>query len=64
MAHDSYHCENERLKNASAIKVFPFPIQRDGKYIVGGSGPNQGKVDPPDCPMACRPTDHQDWIKC
>ena len=36
MAHDSYHCENERLKNASAIKVFPFPIQRDGKYTVGG----------------------------
>ena len=63
MAHDSFHCENERLKNASVIKMFPFPIQRNGKYTVGG-GPNRGKRDLYDCPIACRPPDHQDWIKC
>jgi len=61
MAHDSYHCENERLLQTTAIKVFPFPTQRKGNYYVGGVGHD---LVPIGCPLACRPPEHPDWLQC
>lgn len=60
VAHDSYNCES--FKGSS-----PWPTQRSEGDFVGR--PRYRKryenrtLDKP-CPVACRPSAHQDWIYC
>lgn len=60
-AHDSFHCGKLGGK--------PFPTQRPSYYChVGGygcCGPEYLNASFPfECPYACRPKDHKEWVFC
>ena len=59
IAHDAYNCE--KFPNTK-----PFPIQRlrgqSDNFL--GAIPSDGTTLKTQCPLACRPLEHQDWIFC
>ncbi|RNA06753.1 hypothetical protein BpHYR1_019344 [Brachionus plicatilis] len=62
--HDSYLCQY--YSNSK-----PFPTKREGGLFVGRvtgwANPNDedlSEISMKDCPVACRPKDHLDWVKC
>ena len=58
MSHDSYFCED--FPNTR-----PFPVKRKEKqpnnYVGAGSDDH---IVTEECPLACRPKNHPDWILC
>ncbi|XP_043200770.1 uncharacterized protein LOC122369812 isoform X2 [Amphibalanus amphitrite] len=58
MVHDSYHCQSDPLSR-------PWPTQRkDREDFVGYAELRYYDKLPEECPPACRPPDHQDWLWC
>ena len=56
--HDSYLCQ--RYQGS-----IPFPTKRpdEGSNYVGSKYLSMAKLDK-ECPKACRPKMHQDWLNC
>ena len=65
IAHDSFLCAN-----GYGHKTEAFPTQRpsanETNCFIGCIRPccGQGKMPFGECPKACRPTDHPDWLYC
>ncbi|XP_047493441.1 uncharacterized protein LOC125042024 [Penaeus chinensis] len=62
MNHDSYTCQHP-----SHVSARPFPTKReDNKYCGWGLSKDNAskKLAKKTCPVACRPKNHLDWIKC
>lgn len=65
IAHDSFLC-----KTSYGHKSVPFPTQRqftnDSDCFIGCVRPccRNGVKPFGECPIECRPKDHQDWIYC
>lgn len=59
MAHDSFHCEEK----FNFLPTFAFPTRRVDFTFVS-DGPSRRWIKPSECPVACRPDDHKDWIYC
>ena len=58
MEHDSFHCQKYR-------NAIPFPTRKESPtHFVGCRRPNCTQDRHEECPMACRPADHPDWIWC
>ena len=56
--HDSYTCKN--YENSK-----PFPTKRVADCFIGDSDmAGCGNKTFHECPVACRPDNHQDWIFC
>ncbi|CAF1673364.1 unnamed protein product [Didymodactylos carnosus] len=69
VAHDSFHCQTSVGKNRSQ----PWPTQRlesnnqQINLFVGCYRPcssHDKRLMIHQCPLECRPKEHQDWIKC
>jgi hypothetical protein len=55
--HDSYLCQRYRSS--------PWPTRRTGNCFVGNPYPcNETASDFNECPVKCRPKEHQDWKYC
>ena len=62
--HDSFLCKN--YKNS-----LPFPTRRNGTCHVAYmdnlekcTKPSNEKLKSFECPLACRPAEHPDWLQC
>jgi hypothetical protein len=56
IVHDSFLCET--------YGGYPFPSKRFGNCFVGSGGYCNQTNFFLECPLACRPPTHQDWIYC
>ena len=57
VTHDSFICER--------FGGDPFPTKRVGNCFIGSTnGCNTTGVFFKDCPIKCRPKNHQDWNQC
>ncbi|XP_042855238.1 uncharacterized protein LOC122242091 [Penaeus japonicus] len=62
--HDSFTCVKWRREHGPAV---PFPTQRvEGTYCGWGTYKvaEAKLVAKSECPVECRPKDHQDWTRC
>ena len=68
LAHDSYSCGRYASKYNR-----PFPTRRETGHgfrecvqdnFVGSNGGSLCLGKSKQCPVECRPMDHQDWIMC
>ena len=63
--HDSYYCSDHRYQ--ASHPILPFPTRRQGHAFIGKVNFNNGifrVVKVKECPIKCRPKNHQDWIYC
>ena len=58
ITHDSYLC------TSYGGNSLPFPTQRIGDCYVGGVAGCSKNATFRECPVRCRPKDHQDWNYC
>ncbi|CAG0886191.1 unnamed protein product [Darwinula stevensoni] len=64
MAHDSFTCKQKEFFAAS---VRPFPTRRVGNRYVGYGATKDSAaavIATSHCPVACRPVEHREWVKC
>lgn len=66
LVHDSYKCQSGLMPGS---KIVPFPSKRPPMKIKGVTVPNfvGNQVTygiEIECPVACRPKEHQDWKTC
>jgi len=59
LQHDSYLCKRFPLS-------VPYPTRREGGFFLGApvSRYDLGSSMEFECPVECRPKDHQDWLYC
>ena len=58
LEYDSFHCQEFR-------NSIPFPTRKESPtHFVGCRLPNCTQDQHEECPIACRPPDHPDWIWC
>ena len=60
---DSYNCRNVKKYGHAR----PWPTRRQGYRYVGYGPTKEGPMKTlsrKECPVECRPQDHQDWLYC
>ncbi|KAK7075807.1 hypothetical protein SK128_007099 [Halocaridina rubra] len=63
MTHDSYTCRALEFQGLHRTKAFPTP--REGRNYTGyGKTKVESSKLLTECPVACRPQSHKDWIMC